>query len=127
MIVAAIPSTKRLGYGVGRGIRLVNQQPSELLKLIEDHQIWPHIPQNRDGKGGAKTAHQPRWAFPFGEHGKSPGIHFRQFQVLIAGERIEKMVLEFSDALYLFVLLKSPVPTGLAGLVAFPFCRKLIV
>jgi hypothetical protein len=50
------------------------------------------------------------WAFLLGKRGKGFSIYRRKIQVRIASERVDKMILKFAYAVYLFVLLKSPVP-----------------
>ena len=42
------------------------------------------------------------------------GIYRRQIQMLVFSERFEKMILEFTNALYVFVLVKRPIPTGVS-------------
>ena len=50
------------------------------------------------------------WAFLLGKRGKGFSIDPRKIQVRIASEGVDKMILKFPYAVYLFVLLKSPVP-----------------
>ena len=44
--------------------------------------------------------------------------------MFVMAERLDKMILDFSDTFHVLVSLKSPIPTGFAGLVTPTFCGE---